>query len=123
MKEKAFHIPLTTIYFDGTIYVVLRILREEHRRRQRGLFLRSFVFSGNTESSSGITSWKSSYESALYGGSKAAEAEGYAQPNGTVIVMASIDQYNVNSALDWKIYYRASDGTGKWAECKDARYA
>ena len=74
-------------------------------------------------SSSGITSWKSSYESALYGGSKAAEAEGYAQPNGTVIVMASIDQYNVNSALDWKIYYRASDGTGKWTECKDASYA
>ena len=74
-------------------------------------------------SSSGITSWKSSYESALYGGSKAAEAEGYAQPNGTVIVMASIDQYNVNSALDWKIYYRASDGTGEWTECKDASYA
>ena len=60
---------------------------------------------------------------ASYGGSKAAEAEGYAQPNGTVIVMASIDQYNVNSALDWKIYYRASDGTGKWTECKDASYA
>ena len=49
MEEKAISIPLTTIYFDGTIYVVLRILREEHRRRQRGLFLRSFVFSGNTE--------------------------------------------------------------------------
>ena len=37
--------------------------------------------------------------------------------------MASIDQYNVNSALDWKIYYRASDGTGEWTECKDASYA
>ena len=49
LEEKAFYIPLTTIYFDGTIYVVLRILREEHRHRQRGLFLRSFVFSGNTE--------------------------------------------------------------------------
>lgn len=48
LEEKAISIPLTTIYFDGTIYVVLRILREEHRRRQRGLFLRSFVFSGNT---------------------------------------------------------------------------
>ena len=48
-KKKAIYIPLTTIYFDGTIYVVLRILREEHRHRQRGLFLRSFVFSGNTE--------------------------------------------------------------------------
>ena len=48
LKEKAFYIPLTTIYFDGTIYVVLRILREEHRHRQRGLFLRSFVFPGST---------------------------------------------------------------------------
>ena len=48
LEEKAFYIPLTTIYFDGTIYVVLRILREEHRHRQSGLFLRSFVFSGNT---------------------------------------------------------------------------
>mgnify|MGYP007088293854 CR=1 FL=1 len=74
-------------------------------------------------SSSGITSWKSSYESALYGGSKAAEAEGYAQPNGTVIVIASIDQYNVNSALDWKLYYRSADGTGAWAECTDSSYA
>ena len=49
LEEKAIYIPLTTIYFDGTIYVVLRILREEHRHRQSGLFLRSFVFSGNTE--------------------------------------------------------------------------
>ena len=48
LEEKAISIPLTTIYFDGTIYVVLRILREEHRHRQRGLFLRSFVFSGKT---------------------------------------------------------------------------
>ena len=48
LEEKAISIPLTTIYFDGTIYVVLRILREEHRHRQSGLFLRSFVFSGNT---------------------------------------------------------------------------
>ena len=74
-------------------------------------------------SSSGTSSWKASYESAVYAGSKAAEAQGYAQPNGTVIVIASIDQYNVNTALDWKLYYRSADGTGDWVECTDSSYA
>jgi hypothetical protein len=44
-EEKAVCAPLTSFYFNGTIYDVLRFCG---RSRQRGLFLRSFVFPGNT---------------------------------------------------------------------------
>lgn len=92
-------------------------IKKEARVRLR--IVRKITWAGST----GISGWKTEYESAIYRGSPAPDTQNYAAAGTSVTLIPSIDQSNVSTGLKWELFKRDRDGLTSWAACTDSNYA
>lgn len=91
-------------------------IKKEARVRLR--IVRKITWAGST----GISGWKTEYESAIYRGTPAPDTQNYAAAGTSVTLIPSIDQSNVSTDLTWKLYRKNTAATS-WVECTEEAYA